>query len=115
MISGVDTSDFPRSREPSDRYPLAKYPLFLHSELNALAQAAKNGHSVNGGKIYLTHMPCIQCLQVLWQAGVKEVVFPKGKNGSDSGKSSFGLDSEARTYYDLIFRATEGQLIIREV
>lgn len=47
----------------------------IHAEMNALAQAAKFGASVNGAIIYTTASPCWHCFRVLVNAGVKEFVY----------------------------------------
>ena len=113
-IAGVDTSNFPWIREKTVEWPNAKYPLVMHAELNCVAQAAKEGISLKDSTAYVFFMPCLPCLQLLWQVGVREIVFPKGKTGTES--KSFGLErTEDKPYYDLIFRATKGQLVIREV
>ncbi|HUF43179.1 MAG TPA: dCMP deaminase family protein, partial [Verrucomicrobiae bacterium] len=31
----------------------------IHAEMNAIAQAAKNGSNIKDGAIYITHTPCI--------------------------------------------------------
>lgn len=46
-----------------------------HAEANAIAQAAKNGTSVEGATIYLTISPCYDCLKVIVNAGIKEVIY----------------------------------------
>ena len=46
----------------------------LHAEQNALLQAALHGVSVEGGKIYATNQPCIICVKMLINAGIKEVI-----------------------------------------
>jgi dCMP deaminase len=46
----------------------------LHGEQNALLQAALHGVSVEGAKIYATTEPCIICVKMLINAGIKEVV-----------------------------------------
>lgn len=50
-------------------------PEVLHSELNCLMKAAREGISVVGGTIYITLSPCIQCSAMLIQAGIKRVVY----------------------------------------
>lgn len=45
-----------------------------HAEMNALMQAAKNGHSVNGATAYVTNMSCTTCAKALIAAGIKRVV-----------------------------------------
>jgi dCMP deaminase len=43
--------------------------------MNAIAQAAKNGSSIREGAIYITHTPCIHCLKVLVNTGIKNVYY----------------------------------------
>ena len=45
-----------------------------HAEMNALMQAAKRGHSVDGATAYVTNMPCTTCSKALIAAGIKRVV-----------------------------------------
>lgn len=45
-----------------------------HAEMNALTQAAKNGHPTNGSTAYVTNMPCTTCAKALIASGVKRVV-----------------------------------------
>jgi dCMP deaminase len=47
----------------------------IHAEMNAIAQAAKNGSSIRDGAIYITHTPCIHCLKVLVNTGIKNVYY----------------------------------------
>ena len=46
----------------------------LHAEQNAIIQAAKTSKSINGGTVYITITPCIQCARMLINAGIKRVV-----------------------------------------
>jgi len=106
FISGVNTDEFPMMREPTEEWPRAKYAVFIHDVPNAICQAAKCGISLDGATCYCFNMPCVDCLQLLWQAGIREIVFPKGRTGSESGESSFGLDDpKSKPYYELLFRA----------
>jgi len=41
-----------------------------HAEANAIAQAAKMGHEVNGATLYCTNVPCYTCAKLLINAGV---------------------------------------------
>lgn len=45
-----------------------------HAEMNALAQAARKGHQIDGGTAYVTNMPCTTCAKALIAAGIKRVV-----------------------------------------
>ena len=49
----------------------------IHAEINAIAQAAKNGHAIRGAHIYITHSPCIHCFKVLINSGVDRIVYEK--------------------------------------
>ena len=46
----------------------------VHAEMNALIQAARRGHAVDGGNAYVTNMPCTTCAKALITAGIKRVV-----------------------------------------
>ncbi len=46
----------------------------VHAEMNALVQAARLGHCVDGATAYVTNMPCTTCAKALITAGVKRVV-----------------------------------------
>ena len=47
----------------------------IHAEMNALAQAAKRGASMEGSTIYSNASPCWSCFRVLVNAGIKRYVF----------------------------------------
>ncbi|MFA5177661.1 MAG: cytidine/deoxycytidylate deaminase family protein [Candidatus Omnitrophota bacterium] len=46
----------------------------LHAEQNALIQASLYGISVKGSKLYATCQPCVICVKMLINAGIKEIV-----------------------------------------
>ena len=46
----------------------------VHAEMNALIQAAKRGHAIDGATAYVTNMPCTTCAKALITAGIKRVV-----------------------------------------
>ena len=47
----------------------------IHAEQNAIAQAARNGVSIEGSMVYCTAQPCILCAKLMINAGIKEIVF----------------------------------------
>ena len=49
----------------------------LHSETNAILNAARQGKSTLGCSIYVTGEPCLQCSQFIWQAGITKIIYPK--------------------------------------
>lgn len=46
-----------------------------HAELNAIIQAARNGTSIQGADIYITHSPCYHCLKALINSDIRRVFF----------------------------------------
>lgn len=49
----------------------------IHAEINAIAQAARNGSAIDGASIYVTHTPCIHCIKVLINVGMKRIYYAK--------------------------------------
>ncbi len=47
----------------------------IHAEINAIAQAAKNGSNIKDSSIYVTNTPCIHCIKVLVNTGIKTVYY----------------------------------------
>jgi dCMP deaminase len=66
----------------------------VHSEINAIAWAARRGISTEGATLYVTVIPCEECSKALIQAGIKEI-FTKRKEASKNFKSGLDLLKEA--------------------
>jgi dCMP deaminase len=49
----------------------------IHAEINAIAQAARNGTAIQGADIYITHSPCLQCLKVLLNINIRRIYYRK--------------------------------------
>lgn len=47
----------------------------VHSEQNAIIQAALHGVSTEGATLYCTHFPCIICTKMIINAGIIRVVY----------------------------------------
>lgn len=47
----------------------------IHAEINAIADAAKRGASVDGAVAYITHYPCLNCYKALISSGIKKIVY----------------------------------------
>lgn len=47
----------------------------LHSEMNAIIQAAQHGVSTQGGTLYCTHQPCSVCSRMIINAGITRIVY----------------------------------------
>jgi dCMP deaminase len=49
----------------------------IHAEINAIAQAAKNGVPISGASIYVTHTPCVHCFKVLINTGITRICYER--------------------------------------
>ena len=49
----------------------------IHAEINAITQAARNGSAIRDADIYVTHTPCIHCLKVLINTGIRTVHYDR--------------------------------------
>jgi len=47
----------------------------VHSEINAIIQAALHGVSTDGATLYCTHQPCSSCAKAIINAGIVRVVY----------------------------------------
>lgn len=71
---------FPRNINDDDRLDnrTIKYMYIVHSEMNAIYNAAENGVSLKDSTIYTVGLPvCHDCAKGLIQVGIKRVVTPE--------------------------------------
>jgi dCMP deaminase len=47
----------------------------VHAEMNAIANAHKNGVSLENATAYVTHSPCFNCAKELFVHGIERIVF----------------------------------------
>jgi dCMP deaminase len=52
-----------------------KYFWFEHGERNALYSAARAGIKLEGCRLYVTGIPCMDCARGIVQCGIKEVIY----------------------------------------
>lgn len=71
----VGTNGTPSGWDNTCEYNDVTSDYTLHSELNSLMKAAKEGVSVIGSTLYVTLSPCPRCCAMIAQAGIKEVVY----------------------------------------
>jgi dCMP deaminase len=64
----------------------------IHSEVNALADCAKRGASLENAKIYITHYPCINCFRSIAACELKEIIYLEDYN-NDPIIEQLALDS----------------------
>ena len=65
----LETQPFPHKPK------LVTKPETIHSELNCVLKAAKEGVSCFGATIYTTLSPCVPCSAMLINAGIKRLVY----------------------------------------
>jgi len=56
----------------------------LHAEANAIMKVSKSTNNSNGATLYITLSPCKECSKLVFQSGIKRVVYIKGYK-DDSG------------------------------
>jgi dCMP deaminase len=49
----------------------------LHAEANAILKVASSTQSCKGSTLYLTLSPCRECSKLVYQAGIKRLVYDK--------------------------------------
>lgn len=57
-----------------------------HAEAGIIAQAAKQGISLKGADLYVTHFPCSACAKLIALSGIKRVVYCRGSSVFDGAK-----------------------------
>lgn len=60
-----------------------------HSEMNAIANAARFGVAIDGATLYLKMVPCYACAKVVINAGIRRVVANKDYHASQRTKDIF--------------------------
>ena len=66
----------------------------IHAELNCIIQAAIHGTSILGETtLYSTHFPCMSCLKLLINAGIKRIVYQEGYNMENKIKEEMVKES----------------------
>lgn len=71
-----------------------KYKWMSHAEVNAVAQAAKHGISLQGSTAVVTLFPCCDCAKSLIVSGVKRVFAPEPDFGHPTWGESFAVSRQ---------------------
>lgn len=50
-------------------------PFVLHAEANAITKVARSNNSSEGGTLYVSTSPCMECSKLIIQAGIRRVVY----------------------------------------
>lgn len=73
----------------------------VHSEANAIVQAARRGVAIDGATCYVTAQPCWNCFKLLANAGIKRIVF-----GEFYGDRSV-VQEAAKAGVEMVYHAVE--------
>jgi dCMP deaminase len=66
----------------------------VHAEINCIIQAAIHGTSIMGETtLYSTHFPCMSCLKLIINAGIKRIVYQEGYNMENEVKQELIKES----------------------
>ncbi len=66
----------------------------VHAEINCIIQAAIHGTSIKGNTIlYSTTFPCMNCLKLIINAGIKKLFYKEGYNMENKVKESLFKES----------------------
>jgi len=66
----------------------------IHAEMSIVAQAAKEGFSLEGAELYVTHFPCPVCAKIIANSGIKKIIFQSGSSVFDGEKIMLGQGIE---------------------
>jgi deoxycytidylate deaminase len=82
---GYDDKEFPLTRPE-------KYVDMVHSEVNCIYIAGRQGKSLAGSTFYITGFPCRECMKAMIQAKVAQIVYgPYGSAMIDSQEFIDGM------------------------
>lgn len=68
-----------------------KYNFLIHAEENLICNAIRNGVKTDNCFVYVTISPCIHCLRLMWQAGIKDFYFKEKYKDFDQATSMLDL------------------------
>lgn len=72
----VDINEtYPHVDEVGQRFYLKTKPEVIHAEANCLLKVAKSTLSTDGGTMFVTHQPCMECAKLIYQSGINTVYF----------------------------------------
>lgn len=70
----------------------------IHSEVDAICQAAREGLQLEGAKIFVTRYPCEACARAIVVAGIKEVVYGRQQEISEMTRDIFNKNGVKVTH-----------------
>jgi dCMP deaminase len=90
-----------------------KYLWSVHSEVNAIYNAAAEGRATKGCRIYQTLFPCAGCAQAIIQSGLVEVITVEPDWNDATYAEQFAVSREMLTEAGVKIRYVKGDILIR--
>lgn len=69
-----------------------KYPYMVHAEANLLCNSARHGISTDDCFVFCTLSPCVNCLRLLYQAGISVVYFKDKYSDFDTNLNMLDIE-----------------------
>lgn len=66
--------------------------LCCHAEENAIVQAARRGNAIEGGTLFTTYAPCLQCAKMIVNAGIRRVFYQHDYPSAGNAASALLVD-----------------------
>ena len=103
--SGVDESKLPTSRVGS--FSDAKYAYTIHSEQNCILNSPV--YDITGATLYVTLFPCNECVKLIIQKKIKEIVYLSDKHHDDP---PYVASRRLLSLTNIIVRQYNGNIIV---
>jgi dCMP deaminase len=85
----------------------------IHAEQRAIASAAARGVSTSGTAIFLTLRPCLQCLLLIYAAGIKQIRYLQDWSYPDGREASYRVLAGRFEVFESVSVQTSGRAIGR--
>lgn len=91
---GLNDDTFSWAKE--GKFSETKYPYVVHAEANAILNATAD---LNNSVLYVTLFPCNECMKLIVQSGIKEIVYMSDKDhGKESHQASMFMMQSANIH-----------------
>ena len=78
---GISDDDLPWGKSAADAN-YTKYPYVCHAEMNAIVN--NNSRDLRGTAMYVTLFPCVNCIKLAIQSGIKEIIYKDTYDNADT-------------------------------
>ena len=78
---GISDDDLPWGKSAPDAND-TKYPYVCHAEMNAIIN--NNSRDLRGTTMYVTLFPCVNCIKLAIQSGIKKIIYKDTYDSKDN-------------------------------